>query len=123
MTYYVYRVEKVTDCKNNATSLEHDYSEDFERYTKLRGYVKLDYYITDSSDLKPGEVYFRGVQLEKQIRKLSLSIYDEEDALDILEDETGSKRYKKHLEQMQTYKTKREKVIKRLEEINNTIKQ
>lgn len=59
-------------------------------------------------------------RLEKQIKKFSGLIDFEADALDILKDEAGSERHKKHIEQMQRYTTEREKALKRLEEIKKT---
>lgn len=60
-------------------------------------------------------------KLEKQIAKANSIIYDEEDSLEILADEVGSKRYDKHLESKHKAENKRElaqnkldKVIKRI---------
>lgn len=55
----LYKVQAVTDYVNEASSIEHDYSTDFEQLVKLRGYVNIKYYVTDS-DLEVGEVYFNG---------------------------------------------------------------
>ena len=56
-------------------------------------------------------------KLEKQIRKASDTIFDEEESLDILADEIGSERYNKHLENKQKAEAKREKAQAKLEQI------
>lgn len=60
MKYYVYKVEKVEDYRNQAATLDYDYTRDFNELKRIRGYVKIDYYITDTPDLKPNEVYMTG---------------------------------------------------------------
>lgn len=55
----LYKVQAVTDYVNEAVSINHDYSKDFERLVEIRGYVNIKYYVTDS-DLEVGEVYFNG---------------------------------------------------------------
>ena len=56
-------------------------------------------------------------KLERQIRKASNTIFDEEESLDILADEVGSERYNKHLENKQKAEAKREKAQAKLEQI------
>ena len=70
MKLYVYKVEKVDNVKNTATTIDHDYTSDFNELVKIRGYVKIDYFITDTSDLKENEVYFTG-NLIKIIEKVT----------------------------------------------------
>ena len=41
-------------------TLDYDYTRDFNKLVKIRGYVKIDYYITDTADLKPNKVYYTG---------------------------------------------------------------
>lgn len=67
MKYYIYKVEKVDDFKNTAPTIGYDYTVDFVNYVRLRGYLKIDYYISDSNDLEPGEVYCCGNFLIKII--------------------------------------------------------
>ena len=62
------------------------------------------------------------MSLEKQVKKYSGLIDFEVDALDILKDEAGSERHKKHIEQRQHYATEREKALKRLVEIETVLK-
>ena len=61
-------------------------------------------------------------RLEKQVKKYSGLVDFEADALDILKDEDGSERHKKHLKQMQNYTTEREKALKRLADIETVLK-
>ena len=61
-------------------------------------------------------------RLEKQVKKYSGLIDFEADSLDILKDEAGSDRHKKHFEQMQHYTTEREKALKRLADIETVLK-
>ena len=61
-------------------------------------------------------------RLEKQVKKLSLSIYDEVDALDILKDEAGSERHKKHLASLQDYTKKRDKAQNKLAKVLQRLK-
>lgn len=61
-------------------------------------------------------------RLEKQVKKYSGLIDFESDALDILKDEAGNERCKKHIEQMQHYTTEKEKALKRLTEIGTVLK-
>ena len=70
MKLYVYKVEKVEDYINRASTLDYDYSKDFDELVKIRGYVKTDYYITDTSDLQPNEIYFTG-DIIKVIEKVT----------------------------------------------------
>ena len=70
MKLYVYKVEKVEDWENTAETIDHDFTNDFNELVKIRGYVKNDYYITDTSDLKENEVYFTG-DLIKIIEKVT----------------------------------------------------
>ena len=60
MKYYVYKVEKVEDYRNAAATLDYDYTRDFNELKRIREYVKIDYYITDTPDLKPNKVYCAG---------------------------------------------------------------
>lgn len=60
-------------------------------------------------------------KLERQIRKASNTIFDEEESLDILADEVGSERYNKHLENKQKAEVKREKARAKLEQIENKL--
>ena len=60
MKYYVYKVQKVDGYRNTAKTLDYDYARDFNELVKIREYVKVDYYITDTPDLKQNEVYFTG---------------------------------------------------------------
>ena len=60
-------------------------------------------------------------KLEKQIRKASNKIYDEEDSLQVLADEVGSDRYNKHLENKQKWETKRDKALNRFNQISKLI--
>jgi hypothetical protein len=71
MKYYTYKVEKIDDYKNTATSLSHDYAKDFEEYRNLRGYVKIDYYTTDTPDMVDGKVYCCGTFLVKAVELVS----------------------------------------------------
>ena len=70
MKLYVYEVEKIDDYKNDAATIDYDYTADFEEIKKIRGYIKIDYYITDTEDLKTGECYFTG-DIIKVIRKVT----------------------------------------------------
>lgn len=70
MKLYVYKVEKVEDYINRASTIDYDYSKDFDELVKIRGYVKIDYYITNTSDLQPNEVYFTG-DIIKVIEKVT----------------------------------------------------
>ena len=60
MKYYVYKVQKVDGYRNTAETLDYNYTRDFNELVKIRGYVKIDYYITDTPDLKANEVYYSG---------------------------------------------------------------
>lgn len=60
-------------------------------------------------------------RLKKQVEKLSGLLDFESDAINILKDEVGSERYKKHIEQMQQYTTERDKALKRLAEIETVL--
>jgi hypothetical protein len=55
----LYKVQAVTDYANQAPSLDYDYTKDFETLVKIRGYINLKYYVTDS-ELEVGKVYFNG---------------------------------------------------------------
>lgn len=70
MKLHIYKVEKVEDFKNTATSISHDYTADFEEYRKARGYIKTDYHITDTPDLNDGNVYCCGNFLIKAIEHI-----------------------------------------------------
>ena len=61
-------------------------------------------------------------RLEKQIKKYSGLIDFEVDALDILKDEAGSDRHKKHLESLQDYTKKRDKAQNKLAEVLQCLK-
>ena len=67
MRFYIYKVEKIDDFKNTAATLSHDYAKDFEEYRRIRGYVKIDYYITDTPDMMDGKVYCCGDFMAKAI--------------------------------------------------------
>lgn len=56
-------------------------------------------------------------RLEKQIRKLSDTIFAEEDSLEILADEVGSERYNRHLTNKQKAEDKRIKAQSKLDKI------
>lgn len=60
-------------------------------------------------------------KLEKQIRRASEIIFEEEDSLEVLEDEVGSDRYNKHLMRRQRAKSRREKAMLRYKEIENRL--
>ena len=60
-------------------------------------------------------------KLERQIRKASDTIFDEEESLDILADEVGSERYNKHLENKQKAEAKKEKARAKLEQIEKKL--
>lgn len=66
MTFHIYKVEKIEDFKNEAATIYHDYTADFEDYRKARGYVKIDYYITDTPDLKKGRCTVAETSLLRQ---------------------------------------------------------
>lgn len=53
-------------------------------------------------------------KLEKQITKASEAIDSEEDSLEILADEIGSKRYNRHLESKRKAEIKRERAQQKL---------
>jgi cell division septum initiation protein DivIVA len=61
-------------------------------------------------------------KLENYIRNLSNKIQGEELSLEVLEDEAGSERYNKHLQNKQKAEAKREKAQAKLQEINKRIK-
>ena len=65
--FYVYKVEKVDHYVNEAATLDYDYSDDFNKLAEIRGYMWLDYYITDTPDLCDGKVYCCGKFLIKAI--------------------------------------------------------
>ena len=67
MPLHIYKVEKIEGFTNTATSIEHDYTPDFEEYRQANGFVKIDYYITDTPDLEIGQVYCAGKFLIKPI--------------------------------------------------------
>lgn len=67
MNLHIYKVEKIEGFFNTATSIEHDYTADFVEYRKARGFVKIDYYITDTPDLEINQVYCAGKCLIKPI--------------------------------------------------------
>lgn len=67
MKFYIYKVEKVDDFQNTAATLSHNYDKDFEEYRSIRGYIKIDYYITDTPDMVDGKVYCCGNFLAKAI--------------------------------------------------------
>lgn len=69
MTYNVYKVEKIDNYINNASTIDYDYAKDFEYLKELRGYIKIDYVITDS-ELELGKVCFNG-DLIKPIAKIT----------------------------------------------------
>lgn len=60
-------------------------------------------------------------KLEKQIRKVSDTIFAEGDSLDILSDEVGSERYNKHLMNKQKAESKREEAQAKLEQIEKKL--
>lgn len=60
-------------------------------------------------------------KLERQIRKVSDTIFDEKESLDILADEAGSERYSKHLANKQKAEAKREKAIAKLKQIETKL--
>lgn len=60
-------------------------------------------------------------KLERQIRKASDTIFDEEESLDILADEVGSDRYDKHLANKQRAEVKREIAMAKLEQIEKKL--
>jgi hypothetical protein len=67
MKYYIYKVEKIEDFKNEAATLDHNYNKEFEEIKALCGYIKIDYYITDTENLVDGNVYCCGKSLIKAI--------------------------------------------------------
>lgn len=67
MKLHIYKVEKIEGFTNTVTSIEHDYTPDFEECRKARGFVKVDYYITDTPDLEIGQVYCAGKNLIKPL--------------------------------------------------------
>lgn len=69
MNYNVYKVEKVGNYINTADTIDYDYTKDFEYLKGYRGYVMLDYVISDS-ELELGKVYFNG-DLIKPIAKVT----------------------------------------------------
>lgn len=69
MQYYVYKVEKIECYTNTATTIDYDYTKDFNELKNIREYYKLDYFITDSK-LENDEVYFTG-DLIKIIEKVA----------------------------------------------------
>lgn len=62
-------------------------------------------------------------KLEKQIAKASMEIDFEVDSLEVLSDEVGSERYKKHLLNKQKMEAKREKAQAKLQAIKERIGQ
>ena len=60
-------------------------------------------------------------KLEKQIRKASNKIYDEEDSLQVLADEVGSNRYNEHMKSKLKWENKRDKALNRFNQINKLI--
>lgn len=62
-------------------------------------------------------------KLEKQIAKASDTIQSEVDSLEVLSDEVGSERYKKHLQSKQKAEAKREKAQAKLQTIMERIRQ
>lgn len=60
-------------------------------------------------------------KFQRQIRKASDTIFDEEESLDILADEVGSDRYDKHLTNKQRAEVKREKARAKLEQIEKKL--
>lgn len=60
-------------------------------------------------------------KLEKQIRKASNKIYDEEDSLQVLTDEVGSSRYNEHMENKLKWESKRDSALNRLNRIEKLI--
>lgn len=60
-------------------------------------------------------------RLEKQIRKASNKIYDEEDSLQVLADEVGSSRYNEHMESKLKWENKRDKALNRFNQISKLI--
>lgn len=60
-------------------------------------------------------------KLEKQIRRASNTIFDEEESLEVLADEVGSERYNKHLVNKQKTEAKREKAKAKLEQIEKKL--
>ena len=70
MKLYIYKVHKIEDFKNEAATLDHDYMADFEEYREIRGYVKIDYYVTDTENLEYGKVYCCGDFLIKVVEKI-----------------------------------------------------
>lgn len=69
MNYNVYKVEKVGNYINTADTIDYNYAKDFEYLKALRGYVTLDYVISDS-ELELGKVCFNG-DLIKPIAKVT----------------------------------------------------
>lgn len=61
-------------------------------------------------------------KLEKQITKVSETIYSEEDSLEILADEIGSERYNRHLINKQKAEASRERAQNKLKLIKEKLK-
>ena len=61
-------------------------------------------------------------KLDRQIRRTSDKIFDEEDSLEVLADEVGSDRYNEHLMKKQKLEAKREKAMIRFKEIEDRLK-
>lgn len=59
MKLNLYKVQAVTDYVNQDATIDYDYTKDFERLVKIRGYINIKYYVTDS-ELEIGKVYFNG---------------------------------------------------------------
>lgn len=60
-------------------------------------------------------------KLFTKLRNLSITIQDEEDSLEMLNDEQGSERYNRHLEAKQKAEAKREKAEAKLQDIETKL--
>lgn len=69
MEFNVYLVEKTIGFKNKASSLDHDYTEDYNNHLRFQGFIMTGYHVTDG-DLEIGSVYCTG-ELIKPIKKVS----------------------------------------------------
>ncbi len=65
----VYKVQRIDDYRNEAADIDFDYSKDFERVKGIRGYVRIDYHISDEPNLGVGEVFCTGDSLIKIVGK------------------------------------------------------
>lgn len=69
MNFNVYLVERIDGYTNKGESISYDYTKDFEDLKAERGYIKEDYFVTDS-EYELGNVYFCG-DLIKAIKKIT----------------------------------------------------